>query len=1122
LGSITRNSIACFVQKVAARFTLRTYLLAVLGLALAMAATSLGFAQEKQPVAEKLLQLQPSKTLEGVLAPGEKALFQVPLAAGEYAEITITASPDALFYAYIGDSNARRFLDTEVGVVILPLLASGTATFRANIQRSLGEGNDGRFQATLSSPRPPRPEDTSRWAAMEALAQSRTLPSSSRERLQKLQAALTLWQQIGDRPQEASTLLQIGNAYNDFHENSLAMDYTHRALSAILALGSPLAEIHATANLASISANQADELNAVKYYRRTLELSRAHHNDFYEAFALMGLARHDTSADRLTYLQRALDIYKAEHDGRGVAYASEYLGREYLGLGKHQEGMKSLQQGLEAARAVHDGFFEAYSLLALASGYADEGDLRKAVDYYMQALPLQKARQDAWGEGQADYQIASMYRSLGQPEKALEYARQALVVWQRLQNRSLEADALLTLGDVHSELGDQTTALSHFERALALYQGISNQAGEAIALRRMGEARAKQERLQEALFEYNQALAIYHAAASPDSSMRAGEVTVESDIASAKISLGQTEEALLTLRRVLELLPTTGHSTEYEAAILYELARAERAAGHLEEAMVRCKAALDLTESRRGTVAGADMRASYLAKVQDRYELFIALLMQMHRQHSGGGYDAKALEASERARARGLLDLLNESHADVTQGVEPELLERKRSLQAELNFKEAYRIQLLSKSHTDQELGALEKEINHLTSECEETEAQIRTRSPRYAALTQPQPLGLSEIQSLLGPDTVLLEYSLGSDKSFLWVVAASSLKTYVLPGRSEIEALARRAYSEMSVNDPTGKQHDTSTLGRMLLGSADLPKGKRLAIVAEGALEYIPFAALRASPGASPLVASHEIVTLPSASTLALLRQETEGRTRPTKQVAVLADPVFRRDDPRVTGAPPAAETSGKERSQEVERAAKESGLLNLDRLPASRREAQAIISLADPGSSLKALDFDASLETSTSPELAQYQIIHFASHTLLNSHHPELSGILLSLVDRQGRSRDGFLQAREIYNLKLNADMVVLSACQTALGKEVRGEGLIGLSRAFMYAGSPRVVASLWRVPDSATAELMRRFYRAMFVESLPPSAALRKSQLALQREVRWSAPYYWAGFTLQGEWK
>jgi CHAT domain-containing protein/tetratricopeptide (TPR) repeat protein len=1124
LGSTLRNSIGRFARKLAPRCGFRTYCLGVLALAVSMAASSVAlFAQEKQASQEnKLLRLEPGKTIEEVLSAGEAKSFQVTLEAGEYAEITITPSPDLFLYAVLEDPGAPRKLDTLFGVTVVPLLASTARTFRGAIERAYDGEHDGRVQVTLSIPRPSRPDDAARWAAVEALAEADALPASSRDRLQKYQVALSLWQQIGDRRQEALTLLQIGKAYNDFHENNLAMDYTQRALSAIQALGLRSAEISATATLASTYANQHEELSAAKYYKRTLELSRELHNDHFEAFALMGLARHDSSADRMGFLHRALDIYKAQHDGRGIAYASEQLGREYLALGKDQEGMDSLRRSLEAARAVHDGFFESYILLSLAAGYADEGDLRGALDCYMQALPLQKSRQDSWGEGRAYSQIATMYLSLGQPDKALEYARQALVTQQRLQNRSLEADALWNVGEVHSELGDYATALSHFERALALYREVSNRAGEAGTLLKMGEVQAKQARLQEALLNYNQALVIYRAGSSSNPYMRRGEANVETDIASAKTSLGQTGEALAALRHVLDLLPTIGYSREGEANVLYELARAERAAGHLEEAMARSKAALDLTERLRGTVSGADMRASYVARVRERYELLIALLMQLHRRHPGEGYDVKGLEASERARARGLLDLLNESRTDVTQGTDPELLERKRSLQAELNFKEAYRIQLLSKSHSDQEISTLEKEINRLTSEYEETEAQIRTRSPRYANLTQAPTLGLSEIQRLLAPDTVLLEYSLGRDGSYLWVVTPGGLKSFVLPGRSEIEALARRAYAEISVNDPTGGQSATVALGRMLLGSADLPQGTRLAIVAEGALEYIPFAALRTSPRAAPLIARHEIVALPSASTLSLLRQETEGRAVAAKQVAVLADPVFRSDDPRVTGRSLLVETTARERPEEVDRAAKESGLLNLDRLPATRREAAGILSLSGPGRSLQALDFDASLETAISPELQQYQIIHFASHTLLNSNHPELSGILLSLVDPRGQPRDGFLQARQVLNLKLNANMVVLSACQTALGKEVRGEGLIGLSRAFMYAGAPRVVASLWRVPDNATAELMRRFYRAMFIESLPPSAALRKSELALQRDPRWSAPYYWAGFSLQGDWK
>jgi CHAT domain-containing protein len=190
--------------------------------------------------------------------------------------------------------------------------------------------------------------------------------------------------------------------------------------------------------------------------------------------------------------------------------------------------------------------------------------------------------------------------------------------------------------------------------------------------------------------------------------------------------------------------------------------------------------------------------------------------------------------------------------------------------------------------------------------------------------------------------------------------------------------------------------------------------------------------------------------------------------------------------------------------------------------RLRFSRQEAEAIAAFAPEKNRLTALDFVASYETAQSADLSQYRIVHFATHGLLNSQRPELSGIVLSLVDERGRAQDGFLRLHEIYNLKLNADLVVLSACQTALGKEVRGEGLMGLTRGFMYAGAPRVVASLWRVDDRATAELMKRFYRGMLKDGLPAAAALRAAQVSMLKEIRWSAPYYWAAFTLQGDWR
>ncbi|HYE14544.1 MAG TPA: CHAT domain-containing protein, partial [Pyrinomonadaceae bacterium] len=192
------------------------------------------------------------------------------------------------------------------------------------------------------------------------------------------------------------------------------------------------------------------------------------------------------------------------------------------------------------------------------------------------------------------------------------------------------------------------------------------------------------------------------------------------------------------------------------------------------------------------------------------------------------------------------------------------------------------------------------------------------------------------------------------------------------------------------------------------------------------------------------------------------------------------------------------------------------------LSRLPFSRREAEMIAALAPAGQARRALDFEASRRLATSGELADYRFVHFATHGILNGEHPELSGVVLSLIDERGRPVDGFLRLNEIYNLRLPAELVVLSACQTALGREVRGEGFLGLVRGFMYAGSPRVVASLWKVDDRATAELMRRFYEGMLGQGLRPAAALRRAKVEMLKEQRWHAPFHWAAFELQGEWK
>jgi CHAT domain-containing protein len=409
----------------------------------------------------------------------------------------------------------------------------------------------------------------------------------------------------------------------------------------------------------------------------------------------------------------------------------------------------------------------------------------------------------------------------------------------------------------------------------------------------------------------------------------------------------------------------------------------------------------------------------------------------------------------------------------------------------------------------------------------------------------------------------------LGQEKSYLWAVTPTSIESFVLPKRAEIETAAQRVYEILTARNlhipnetPEQKRRRvdlaeakypeaSAALSRMLLGpAASQLATRRLLIVGDGMLQYVPFGSLpqpepgrqvesrgqgqgpRPRPTASlnprasftPLIIEHEVVSLPSASVLAVLRRESAGRVPAAKTVAVLADPVFQKGDPRIgpSGTSRAIEINGTSTVAGVSRPAAESAPLDFTRLRFSRLEAEQIARLVPEGKKLKALDFAASRATATSAELGQYSIVHFATHGLINNQHPELSGIVLSQVDEQGRPQNGFLRLHDIYNLRLGADLVVLSACQTALGKEIKGEGLIGLTRGFMYAGAPRVAASLWRIDDRATAELMKRFYSAILEKGQRPAAALRAAQISMWQEQRWNAPHYWAAFTLQGEWR
>jgi CHAT domain-containing protein/tetratricopeptide (TPR) repeat protein len=834
----------------------------------------------------------------------------------------------------------------------------------------------------------------------------------------------------------------------------------------------------------------------------------------------------------LQAFQEAVRVYGETSDRSGEAWALRGIGMVYSETGEPDLAVEHLQRALPIfQRLRHDGEGDTRNNLGFV--YQGTGEYDKASQAYAQALSIFRASGYRIGEGVALNNIGEVEHLVGEPRKALEYYKQAHAILQDAGSPHIDAVVISNMGAAHQALDEHDAATVFLNQALELSRKIGSRTAEATALHRIGEVRAKQGALQPALEALGGALRLFS-----DLDDRSHRADVRLGMGNVLARLGRTDEAIQLYAQTLGEMDHLEDRTT-KAAALHGLARALRAQSRLEEAQARSEEALSTVESLRAGVIGQERRASFLAAKRDYYDFHVDLLMARHGGQPGGQFAAEALRTSERARGRGVLEILTEARKDLRKGVDPALLDRERRLQRQLNAKAERLTRLLGGKHTVEMEGSARAEVESLLQAQKDIQGQIRASSPGYAALTQPVPLTLKEIQEqVLDDDSLLLEYALGPERSYVWAVTRSSMESHVLPARAEIEALARRVHELLEKSHQPEMvvtfEKQALSLSRMVLGPVAGQLGrKRIIVVAEGALQYVSFAALP-SPSATrghaaPLVVDHEIVSLPSASALAVLRREVAGRTPAAGVVAVLADPVLDAADPRVRsssrGAAPSTSQADATRSaapDDLSRSAAATGFTRFERLRWSRTEAQSIMAIGGSSNSLGALDFTASRATAQGPELAKYRIVHFATHGLLNSQHPELSGVVLSLVDEQGRPQDGFLRLHEIYNLELNADLVVLSACRTALGKDVRGEGLVGLTRGFWYAGAPRVVASLWDVRDRATAELMRRFYEALLKDGLTPAAALRAAQVSMWKDKRWRAPHYWAGFVLQGEWK
>jgi CHAT domain-containing protein/Flp pilus assembly protein TadD len=1120
----------------------------------------------------KSIKLAPGTGVLRMVAAGDKEQFEILLTAGDLFHFLVDKGDLALSLV-LYDPAGQKLIEQvshayEVLEFSLPADAAGAYLLEIS---SLEREASRQYQLRVEPIRMATTEDRKINAAQQSVARASFLLDdwtaiSFRQSIENYDGAATIWRSLRSLRNAAIASMKAGRVCFLLGEYREALNRYHSAAELSRTTGAKLEESEALSEMGRLYSYLGNNDKAHETLLKALEFLAEDRKGNQPATVRQAYAQALNNLGEVNYsngnlvkssaeFEHAQKVFSEVGDRRGEARVHLFKGYIAGGIGEPEKAVAEISQALSLYQAMADKSGEGLCLTALGLSHSSKREEERAIKLHREASAIFRTVGDRQSEAITLNALGQAYEFLSDYPMALKNYQQALRLFEDNGSLDFASVSLFKVARVYRLAGDFGRALKYYERCLTLSRAAKKRRTEANALNDVALVYASQGSREKTVRQYRKILKFYAAISD-----RRGQGMALNNLGDFLLRLGRKKEALDSYKQALHVSEQTGDQ-ELLTSTLYNIARADRDLGALEDGLSHIKQSIKIVEDLRTNVASPDFRTSYFAGVRKQYDLWIDILMQLDRRRPGQGFAAAALLASERARARSLVELLTESRADIRQGADPQLLKREHELQGLLRSQAQYQMEVSFRAPNSAEAEEVKRQIDQLRSKYQEIEAQLRDENPRFLALTQPASLSLEQIQDeLRDEDTILLEYALGEERSYLWAVTANSLQSYELPARATLEDSAREVYQLLTARQVVGEKIDSDyqskveaadevynqkafALSQMLLGPVVEKLGtRRLIVVPEGVLHFIPFDALpipqaqwtERSPGASsvaiskdlpPLIEAHEIVTLPSVSTLVAIRQEKPRPISGDKIVAVLADPVFSSNDDRVQKGNqlPAIALAGSNSSQPAlryfERGARDGGAIRL--LHASE-EADAILAATPRGMAMVARGFDASRETAMSQLVGQHQIVHFATHGFFNTEHPELSGMILTMINPDGSKANGFMPLQDIYHLNLSSDLVVLSACDTALGKDIKGEGLVGLTHGFLSAGSKSVVASLWKVDDRATAVLMAEFYKSMLQDGLPPGAALRSAKQKIRQEKAWSAPYFWAGFILQGEYK
>ena len=828
----------------------------------------------------------------------------------------------------------------------------------------------------------------------------------------------------------------------------------------------------------------------------------------------------------LTTAEEALTLWQNIGDNSGIARSHLRIGGYQFAQTNLVDAEQSFQAALDRSRALNDPILQAESLVYLSYVAFRKGAWQDMFPLLVAAEALINGQAKPFLMGQITAGLADVFIETGLPEVGLEKYQQAHEYYR-------QANSQRALIGMSWGTGKSLYILERYPEALATLQQTladaeSNKLPSWVALSHdyLGRTYAAMNDRAQALEHFSLALDLYLKMSNPME-----EARIRALMGQIQEDQGNPDKALALYQQSLKTFAALNDRVN-RSVTLFAMGRLEMKTGNYDSAENYFRDSIEATENIRRLSTSRDLTAAFSATVHDRYEQYIQCLMRRGDKQSA----VQAFEISESARARSLAEFLRSTETNLLANIDPELAKREKSLRQLLRATEDARIALLARQYEKEDLERLDARMVELEAEYKSVYANISEHYPAYNQITQPKSWDLARIQKeVIGDDdTILLEYIIGVDRSYVWAVTRNSFTSHEIQG--EVSKVAETVYK--LVKDPTGSGNEnelaqaTRALAQMILSpvATELNK-RRLIVISDGALNYIPFQILPSPASDSKLLVDrHAIVNAPSASILGELREEASERGVRSKVLAAFGNPAL---------GPVSAQRSDSKTSEQVATAKTEDSPLqyalrdmelNDDTFdPAAagelfyaEREINSLRDIVSPAESFAATGHTANRDQLFSMDLSQYAILHFATHGLLDPKHPERSRLLLSTVDSHGKKVKGFIELGDIYSLRAPVDLVVLSACRTGLGKDLRGEGLVGLTRGFMYAGATSVVASLWKVDDEATAELMKRFYLEMLHNHKTPDEALQIAQNSIRERPEWRAPHYWAGFTLQGEYR